>query len=271
MLKGEQLRTFRKIVYENYRAQGRDLPWRKTSNAYKILVSEIMLQQTQVSRVLEKYEEFLSAFPDVESLAKAPLREVLAIWHGLGYNRRALALKKTAEEVIARYQGMIPSNIESLRSLPGIGEATASAICVFAFNQPVEFIETNIRSAFIHHFFRKKHKVRDSEIRTLVEQTLDRENPRIWYHALMDYGATLKKMHRNPSRTSTHYRRQGKFKGSNRQIRGLIIRTLLKKESISEHDLIKDINFTAKAVRLNLERLEKEGLIVRTENSISIT
>ena len=270
MLTGEQLRSLRKSVYDSYKAQGRDLPWRKTSTAYKILVSEIMLQQTQVSRVIEKYEEFLSSFPDVESLAKAPLREVLAIWQGLGYNRRALALKKTAEEVVARYHGMIPSDIASLKLLPGIGEATASAICVFAFNQPVVFIETNIRAVFIHHFFRKEYKVRDREILPLVEQTLDRENPRIWYHALMDYGAALKKSHRNPSRTSTSYRGQGKFEGSNRQIRGIIIRTLLKEESVSERDLIKDTHFTAKAVRLNLERLEKEGLIVRTENSISI-
>jgi len=271
MLTGEQLRSLRKSVYDSYKAQGRDLPWRKTSTAYKILVSEIMLQQTQVSRVIEKYEEFLSSFPDVESLAKAPLREVLAIWQGLGYNRRALALKKTAEEVVARYHGMIPSDIASLKLLPGIGEATASAICVFAFNQPVVFIETNIRTVFIHHFFRMKHEVRDSEILPLVEQTLDRENPWIWYHALMDYGAALKKIHRNPSRTSTRYRRQGRFEGSNRQIRGMILRALLQKESISERDLVKDTHFTAKVVRLNLERLEKEGLIVKTENSISIT
>jgi A/G-specific adenine glycosylase len=271
MLKGEQLHPFRKIVYEYYRVQGRNLPWRKTNNSYKILVSEIMLQQTQVSRVLEKYEEFLCTFPDVESLARAPLREVLAKWQGLGYNRRALALKKTAEEVVARHHGMIPSNIASLRLLPGIGEATASAICAFAFNQPVVFIETNIRAVFIHHFFKKKHKVKDSEILLLVEQTLDRENPRIWYHALMDYGAALKKMYRNPSRISTHYRRQGRFEGSNRQIRGMILRTLLKKESISERDLVKDTHFTAEVVRLNLEQLEKEGLIAKTKNSISIT
>ena len=270
MLSFEQVCTFQQKVYGYYQIHGRDLPWRKTEDPYEILVSEVMLQQTQVPRVIEKYGGFLRVFPDIQSLARAPLREILNVWQGLGYNRRALALKKAAEQVLIHYNGRIPSNVDSLTSLPGIGNATACSICAFAFNQPTVFIETNIRTVFIHHFFAKGNGVRDTHILPLVAQTLDHKNPRTWYHALMDYGAALKKRHGNPNTKSAHYQRQGRFEGSNRQIRGMILQVVMKKGSISEHDLIKEIHFPADAVRLNLERLEKDGLIIETGNSISI-
>jgi A/G-specific adenine glycosylase len=270
VLEADQILTFQKTVKDHYKAHGRELPWRNTEDPYEILVSEVMLQQTQVSRVLEKYGEFLRAFPDIRSLARAPLREILNVWQGLGYNRRALSLKKAAQQVLEHFSGRIPSNADSLTSLPGIGNATACAICAFAFNQPTVFIETNIRTVFIHHFFDKGNGVRDAHILPIVAQTLDYENPRVWYYALMDYGAALKKRHGNPNTKSAHYQRQGRFEGSNRQIRGEILHALVGEKRISEHDLLGKARFTAEAVRRNLKKLQKEGIIAKEGGSFFI-
>jgi A/G-specific adenine glycosylase len=263
MLSLDKVRSFQRTVYNHYRTQGRDLPWRKTEDPYEILVSEVMLQQTQVPRVMEKYEEFLCAFPDIHSLARAPLREILTVWQGLGYNRRALALKKAVEHLVNHHNARIPSNVNSLTSLPGIGNATACAICAFAFNQPLVFIETNIRTAFIHHFFDNRNGIRDAHILPFVAQTLDRENPRSWYHALMDYGAALKKRHGNPNTKSIHYKKQGRFEGSNRQIRGAILKALVRDGRVCECDLLGNLRFSSDAVRRNLEQLRKEGIIAK--------
>jgi A/G-specific adenine glycosylase len=265
MLNVEQVRTFQQTVYDHFKAHGRDLPWRKTEDPYEILISEVMLQQTQVPRVMEKYGEFVRAFPDIHSLARAPLREILNGWQGLGYNRRALALKRAAQHLVSSFNGEIPSDIDSLTSLPGIGKATACAICAFAFKQPTVFLETNIRTVFIHHFFDTGNGVRDAHILPIVAQTLDHENPRLWYHALMDYGAALKKRYGNPNIKSALYQRQGRFEGSNRQIRGTIIKALVRDESISERDLLGNARFTAEAVRRNLEQLQKEGIIAKKD------
>jgi A/G-specific adenine glycosylase len=261
VLEADQILTFRKTVKNHYRAHGRELPWRKTDDPYKILVSEVMLQQTQVLRVIEKYDLFLLAFPDIHSLAQAPFRDVLSVWQGLGYNRRALALKQAAHQVMIHFKGRIPSNADSLTSLPGIGSATAGAICAFAFNQPTVFIETNIRTVFMHHFFDNRTRVRDAHILPLVAQTLDRQNPRVWYFALMDYGVVLKKRYGNPNTKSARYHKQGPFEGSNRQIRGAILRALVRQERISERALLGTTQFTREAVMRNTEQLQKEGII----------
>jgi A/G-specific adenine glycosylase len=270
ILSMEQVRTFQQTVYDHFKAHGRDLPWRKTEDPYKILVSEVMLQQTQVPRVMEKYGEFVKAFPDIYSLARAPLREILNVWQGLGYNRRALALKRAAQHLMSRFSGEIPQDIDFLGSLPGIGNATACAICAFAFKQPTVFLETNIRTVFIHHFFNTGTGIRDAHIIPLVAQTLDHKDPRLWYHALMDYGAVLKKRYGNPNTKSALYQRQGRFEGSNRQIRGAILKALLRDERISECDLSRNARFTAEAVRRNLEQLQKEGIITKKGGSFFI-
>jgi A/G-specific adenine glycosylase len=266
MLNDSEIRTFQNHVYEHYATQGRDLPWRKTEDPYEILVSEIMLQQTQVPRVMEKYEQFLHAFPSMHSLAQAPLRQILTVWQGLGYNRRALALKKTAEQLVNHFGGRVPSKVDSLTTLPGIGNATACAICAFAFNQPTVFLETNIRTVFMHHFFDGRNGVRDAHILPLVAQTLDHENPRTWYYALMDYGAAVKKRHGNPNTNSAHYTRQGRFEGSNRQIRGAILNALVREERISEHRLLETSRFSEDSVRRNLEQLQAEGIIAKKDD-----
>ena len=218
---------FRASVLGHYREHGRDLPWRRTRDPYEILVSEVMLQQTQVSRVLPKYDLFLARFPALSTLAAAPLSAVLTAWQGLGYNRRALALHRAAQTVMDEHRGRLPRSVSELRRLPGIGPATAAAVCVFAYGHPLVFIETNIRSAFLHHFFRECSTVPDTDILPLIEATLDRDNPRDWYYALMDYGAWVKKTQPNPSRRSKHHTTQTPFRGSRRQLRAQVLRLLL--------------------------------------------
>lgn len=223
-----QIRSFRTQIWAFYGHSGRNLPWRNTKNPYKILISEIMLQQTQISRVIEKYPEFLIKFPTIKKLSSASLAEVLRTWQGMGYNRRARYLHEAAVSVMREHRETIPKNEESLRALPGIGHYTANAVLAFAYNKPTIFIETNIRRVFIHHFFSDKTKVPDKNILALVEATLDTKNPREWYYALMDYGAHLPKvMRKNANVQSKHYTKQNTFKGSLRELRGKIIRELM--------------------------------------------
>ena len=261
---------FRKVIYDHYEEQGRTFPWRKTRNPYYILVSEVMLQQTQVDRVVEKYRQFIKAFPDAPTLAKAPLKTVLTVWQGLGYNRRALALKKIAHIVVQQYNNNIPRSLGELIKFPGIGPATASEILAFAYNQPTVFIETNIRSVFIHFFFPDREDVSDDEILPLVEMTLDHSNPRVWYYALMDYGVTLKKRYANPSRKSAHYSKQSPFNGSNRQVRGKIVRFLTDKSYSSVRELSQQLTLPLDTVKTNLITLEQEGFIKRSGQRLTI-
>jgi len=254
---------FRSMVNRYYASNARPLPWRETDSPYHILVSEIMLQQTQVEPVEEKYRVFLDRFPDLGSLARAPLQEVLGVWQGLGYNRRAISLKETARHVVDRFKGTIPDSPEELKTLPGIGEYTAAAIAAFAFHRPVPLIETNIRAVFIHCFFLDREGVRDSEIRPLVEATLDAANPREWYYALMDFGVMLKRRLPNPSRRSAHHGRQAPFEGSDRQIRGKILRILLEVKSSSLGEITRLVGADAERVERILLQLEKESFIIR--------
>lgn len=270
LLSRQATRNFQRTVYDHYRKHGRDLPWRKTSDPYKILVSEIMLQQTQVTRVVDKYKEFTAAFPTVQSLARAPLSEIMRVWQGMGYNRRALALKRAALAIAADHGGRVPRDVEALRRLPGIGSATARSIAAFAFNQPTVFIETNIRSVFIHHFFGNRKAVSDNDIIPLAEQTLDRAHPYKWYSALMDYGVYLKKRTSNPSRKSAHYQKQSPFRGSNRQIRGAILKALVKKRSLSESALIKITGMDTKRTRACVAAMTREGILLKKKGTVSI-
>ena len=269
-LSTDEIRAFRQKIYDYYSLNRRDLPWRQTTNAYNIVVSEMMLQQTQVERVKDKYRGFIEAFPDFHALAMAPLKEVLSVWQGLGYNRRALALKQCAEEAISSYGGELPQDLEGLCKLPGIGRATAGEILAFAFNVPTVFIETNIRRVFIHEFFDGEDNVMDKKILPLVEATLDRENPREWYWALMDYGSMLKKKVVNPNRRSAHYARQSAFEGSDRRIRGIILRTLLKKAYVTEKELLCDVSIDQGRLTGILGKMAEDGLIREKDGLYSI-
>ncbi len=228
------IKSFRSDVWGYWKKNGRhDLPWRKTKDPYKILVSEVMLQQTQVPRVIEKYKEFLHAFPNVETLARSNLADVLKVWSGMGYNRRGKYLRDAAIAIVEKYHCKVPRDSVSLRSLPGVGPYTASAVLIFAYNMPDTLIETNVRSAYIHHFFTQKYKaqslvkkVNDRELLPYIEAAAAGQDPRTWHWALMDYGSHLKRLHKNPSRASAHHVKQSKFEGSLRQVRGAIVRAL---------------------------------------------
>jgi A/G-specific adenine glycosylase len=257
----EQIADFRAMVLAWYRDHARPLPWRETVDPYAILVSEIMLQQTQADRVVGKYGSFLALFPDCALLARAPLHEVLSAWQGLGYNRRAIALKRCAEAVMERHDGAIPRSIEALQALPGIGPYTARAIAAFAFNMPTVFIETNIRAVFIHHFFADRHGVKDADILPFVAATLDPANPREWYNALMDYGTMLKRSRVNPARRSAHHVRQTPFPGSNRELRSRILKALLAGAPLTGEEVVTTLDADAAKVKSNLAQMEKEGFI----------
>ena len=234
-----QIEAFIQSVYSYYHAHGRhDLPWRLTRDPYAILVSEFMLQQTQILRVLSKYEDFLAAFPTVKLLANARLPEILAVWQGLGYNRRARFLLLATRRIMSEYNGVVPRDVSELDVLPGIGPYTAAAITCFAYNKPLVFIETNIRTAVIAHFFDDQQSgIRDTDIARILEQVLDRAQPREWYYALMDYGAMVKKTLGNASRQSKYYAKQSSFVGSDRQLRGAIISALLKRLQLDVNSL----------------------------------
>ena len=265
------LTDFKKIIWEYYAANGRIFEWRHTDDPYKVFISEVMLQQTQTSRVAQKYPEFITAFPNFKSLASASLKEVLAQWQGLGYNRRGMYLHQAAQMIIKEHLGVLPSNPDLLVKLPGIGKATAASIAAFAFNVPTVFIETNIRAVFIHFFFSGRDTIHDNEIFPLVEASVAQEHARDWYYALMDYGVMLKKTLVNPSRKSKHHTKQSKFEGSDRQIRGIILRTLTEQDTpISCDKLIIFINKDPERTSKIIEQLIQEKFIYKMENMIGI-
>jgi A/G-specific adenine glycosylase len=257
------IEAFRATVYAAARANPRALPWRETTDPYRILVSEIMLQQTQVDRVSAKFVDFIGRFPDVAALASSGLADVLAAWQGLGYNRRAVALKRAAEAIVADFGGIVPSSRKELETLPGIGPYTAGAVMAFAHDRPEVFIETNIRSVFIHHFFRDRSGIHDRDLLPLVDVTMDRHRPRAWYNALMDFGVALKREHANPSRKSIHHLRQSPFEGSNRQLRSALLREVLAHPGLSAAELASRVEGAHEKTVANLDRMEKEGLISR--------
>jgi A/G-specific adenine glycosylase len=256
-----QIKAFIFEVMSHYERHGRhSLPWRQTTDPYAILVSEIMLQQTQVLRVIPKYEAFMAKYPTPEHLAQAPLMAVLQLWVGLGYNRRARYLQLAAQALAQ--SGSYPETISAWRALPGVGPYTAAAVCAFAYNERVSLIETNVRTVFIHHFCTDQEKVSDKLIIELIDQVLPHiTSPRLWYYALMDYGSALKKAVGNLNIKSKHYTKQSRFAGSDRQIRGAIIRALTS-GGMTKRRLRQMISTAREEVIFQqLERLVAEGLL----------
>lgn len=256
-------------MWDYFKTHERSMPWRENPTPYNVMVSEIMLQQTQVPRVMPKFLAFTARFPDVQTLAAAPLADVLAEWSGLGYNRRAKFLHEAAKAVVRDYDSVIPSTAEDLVSLPGIGPNTAGAILAYAFEQPVVFIETNIRTVIIHHFFADTDgTVTDAQIRDIMQQALSHEHPRQWYWALMDYGTHLKATAGGQLKRVHGYKKQSAFQGSRRQVRGAVLRELLAggKNTAQLAAAITD-------QRLNdvLLSLQKEGLIASTKGIWHLT
>lgn len=259
------LMQFQQFIWNFYRDHRRDFAWRSTDDPYHITLSEIMLQQTQTARVAIKYTEFIQQFPTLYTLADAPLRQVLEAWQGLGYNRRGKFLHDMARIIVAEHAGIIPDDPQVLQTLPGIGTYTSGSICAFAYNKPTVFIETNIRAVYLHTFFQGSRTIADKELMPLIAATIDQDNPRDWYYALMDYGAYLKKSVINPCRKSKHHAIQSKFEGSDRQIRGMILRLLLK-DSMTLQELCAVINREPVRIARIVEQIHTEGLIQKQDN-----
>jgi A/G-specific adenine glycosylase len=287
ILKTPEIVSFHQALTTYYYENGRHaMPWRQPDkhgafDPYKILVSEVMLQQTQVDRVTPKYQQFLEKFPSIEVLAKSPISEVLIMWNGLGYNRRAKYIWQAAQMIEADFGGVFPGTREDLQRIPGIGSNTAGAIMAYAHNLPVTFIETNIRTVIIHHFFKDKKDIPDTAIKEVMDQVVPQSSgsdtqrmqgailtPREFYWALMDYGSHLKKSLGNVSRASKHYKKQSAFQGSTRQVRGQVIR-LLAEEPKSREQLAEEV----KDSRLEevLATLTDEGMILDKGESLSLT
>lgn len=271
MIAAYVVQQFYQALWEAYDEHGRnDLPWRQqrsdgSIDAYAVLVSEVMLQQTQVSRVIPKYQDFLRQFPSVDSLAKAPWPAVLSAWSGLGYNRRAKYLHEAAQSLCGALE---PWSLEQLTALKGIGHNTAAATLVYSYNQAHVFIETNVRSVYLQHFFPDEPTASDKQILQAVSDTLDRENPRQFYWAIMDYGAWLKRRGRGQLDRSASYKKQSPFAGSRRQLRGRILRELQLNGSSSVmrlHEVLPDDRLDAV-----LEDLVAESLIKVRNNRVSL-
>lgn len=266
MKRASSPKTFQKTVHAYFDAHQRDLPWRRPEpnggfDPYKILVSECMLQQTQVGRAIPKFELFIQVFPTIESLAAAQLADVLRVWIGLGYNRRAKYLHDAASQLKDCPQ---PWTLGDLTVCKGVGHNTAAAVLAFAYNMPVPFVETNIRTVFIYHFADQSVRVTDVEIMEWVRETMDHGQPRKWFWALMDYGSYLKAAVGNMSQSSTTYTKQSAFHGSARQIRGQIIQLLVQERRTQQElrRLVPDDRLTT-----ILANLVSEGLILKTKET----
>lgn len=264
--KDEQRKFDQKLRYHLDRP--RQMPWRVPEadgslDAYKILVSEIMLQQTQVARVIPKYIAFLKKFPDIQALCSASLGEVIIAWSGLGYNRRAKYLHEAAKQL----SKSATWDYQHLIACQGIGPNTAKAIRVYAYNKPEVYAETNIRTVYITHFFKNEHSVSDTAIQSLVAATIDRNNPRAFYWALMDYGHELKRSARSSSQKSLHYKKQSKFIGSTRQIRGQVLHAFTQRPY--SHAELRSIIDDPRLERILLQLID-EGLVTKTKGMLGL-
>ena len=260
---------FQELVWQKGRELYRDMPWRHDTRPYYVLVSELMLQQTQVERVIPKFNDFIATFPNEQALTRASLADVLRLWQGLGYNRRAKYLHEAAKKVVYEFDGVWPETIKELQQLPGVGPNTAGAIMAYAHNSPALFVETNIRSVYFHHFFDGDVGVTDYQLRAKLGETLDREHPREFYWALMDYGSWLKRQGLGRIDRSKHYKRQSPLEGSVRQVRGRIVAALTSgglTEEVLARVIERDHRFDPA-----LTGLIQDGLVTRRGTEVHLT
>ena len=258
-----EVKDFQQFVLSFYRSRGREFPWRATRDPYAILVSEIMLQQTQTDRVVPKYEAFLKEFPSVEALSKASVADVVRMWMGLGYYRRALNLHRAAQSVVNEWGGKPPLTAEGLRALAGVGPYTASAVAAFAYGEATPMIETNIRTVYLHLFFQKRRAVSDKEILQCVAETMCRKDQRVWFYALMDLGVVLKRHTKGIHHRSKHHVKQSRFQGSQRQVRAAVLKLVSQEGEVRAVDVKKKLPFEAERIAKAVEALEVEGFIVK--------
>lgn len=265
MVKKTEIVQFQRKILTWYEANKRDLPWRGTRDPYRILVSEIMSQQTQIARVIPKYNAWMEAFPTVFELAKASTADVLGHWSGLGYNRRALFLQKCAKTVVERFAGKFPQEKEVLKTLPGIGEYTAAAVACFAFNQQVAVVDTNVRKIILTQFPHVSSDISPQEMQNIADALLPQGKAYEWNQALMDYASAMLK------KEKIVVPKQSKFKGSNRYYRGQIVKLLLAQKSIARAQLAKELSISKEKCAEILGGLEKDALVVRSGEYMSLS
>lgn len=260
-------RLFIQIVKDTYQNL-RSFPWRDTTDPYAILVSEIMLQQTQTHRVVPKYMNWLSLFPTVQLLTGASLADVLTAWSGLGYNRRGKYLWEAAKIMVSEFEGEVPKTYEQLRTLPGVGEYTANAVLAFAYNLPTVVLETNIRTALLHHFFLEAtNEVSDQQLKEILADVIDQKDPRNWYYALMDYGAWLKSEGHDYFHKQKQHTKQKPLKGSERYVRGFLLREVLNSEELKLTEVVVP-GYTTEQIMKVAKDLSNEGLVKLTKTGI---
>jgi A/G-specific adenine glycosylase len=232
------IEAFQETVMTWWKENARDLPWRREPDPYHVLVSEFMLQQTQVSRVVPKYLEFLSEFPTLESLAEADTKRLLGVWSGLGYNRRALWLRESAKHIVE--SGEFPGDIGKLRALKGIGPYTSKSILIFAFNRDLAAVDTNIRRILVAEGFATEYMT-DKELQAVADALLLRGRSRDWHNALMDYGSLVLT---SASTGISPRTQQGCFTGSTRELRGAVLRALMESGPLTADAIISSIDMT---------------------------
>lgn len=253
--------TFRRFVLNFFAKKGRSFPWRETRDPYEILVSEVMLQQTQTERVLQKYPQFLKQFPTCADLASASVGEVISVWQGLGYYRRALNLHRAAQAIVRDFDSHFPKEVEILRTLPGLGPYTAAAVATFAYGRVSPMIETNIRAVYLYCFFPKRKSVTDKEVAKIVEATIDRRDPRRWFYALMDLGVELKRQRKKINHRSKHHAKQSSFEGSHRQVRAAVLRVVTDKKKVKTGEILNLLPYEPERIAKALRELEREGFV----------
>lgn len=269
-LSEEVVKDVREALWAYHASSRRSFPWREVVTPYRVVVSEIMLQQTQTYRVEPKFNSFVAQLPNFAALAQAPFEEVLRLWKGLGYNRRAQNLQKIVQVFHSEYRDVIPRNPFLLQALPGIGPATAASILTFTYDEPMVFLETNIRTVLIYLFFDEKRKIHDKELLPLATKLLDCSRPREWYYALMDVGVVLKKRVGNLSRLSNAYTKQSRFIGSRRQIRGKILEYLLVSPALTINELEMLVNDPQGRTQSVIEELLKENFLENNSLGFSL-
>lgn len=258
----QSLKEFSSFILSFYEKHGRVFAWRQTSDPYRIHLSEVMLQQTQTSRVQPKYELFLSLWPTFKELSEATLEELLFNWKGLGYNRRALNLRKSAR-LTEQWGWTIPNDPKAIASLPGVGKATSAALLAFCYQERSIYLETNIRRVLLTCFFHECEGVKDKELEALLGELASLQSDiKSWYYALMDYGVLLKHLLPNANTRSAHYTKQGTFEQSNRQIRGALIHLLSDTGGKDERALHSILNaFEPERITYCLKQLQREGFV----------
>lgn len=263
-LNSQDIELFRERIFDFYQSNRRSFPWRETTDRYAVMVSEIMLQQTQAERVSGKYMAWMERFPDTKALSSASLRDVLALWSGLGYNSRCQRLQSCAKVIMDRFDGVVPASPEVLKTLPGIGEYSCRSIPVFADNLDVAAVDTNIRRIIIHEFTLPED-IPKREIQAAADQLLPKSRSREWHNALMDYGSLCLTSRSTGIRPLT---RQSKFQYSKRWYRGRLLKELVSSEFLLLEELEEKYGTCPWGLQEIINELVGEGLVDESEHPV---